>query len=141
MQNVQAFKKRYLFLILLAVIGFGVYKGLQFSALEQEIIKKVKVTPLANLYITEASAGASTGFSYRFYLYDATQDDKAFIASLEDNHEPFMITTDKEALKKVENNAIYLSVKGSIYTFHNQAAYKVRDSIYTIPVYLTSSPF
>ena len=141
MQNAQAFKKRYLFLILLAVVVFGAYKALHLSSLEQEIIKKVKVNSLANLYITEASAGATTGFSYRFYLYDATKDDKAFIASLEDDHEPFMITTDKDALTKVENDAIYLSVKGTIYTFHNQAAYKVRDSIYYVPVYLTASPF
>jgi len=141
MQNAQAFKKRYLFLILLAVVVFGAYKALHLSPLEQEIIKKVKVNSLANLYITQTSAGATTGFSYRFYLYDAAKDDKAFIASLEDDHEPFMITTDKDALTKVEHDAIYLSVKGTIYTFHNQAAYKVRDSIYSVPVYLTASPF
>lgn len=141
MQNAQVFKKRYLLLVLLAVVAFGVYKVLHFSPLEQEIIKKVRVNKLANLYITEASTGATTGFSYRFYLYDATKDDKTFIASLEDSYKPFMITTDKDALKKVENDAIYLSVKGTIYTFHNQAAYKVRNSIYSVPVYLTASPF
>ena len=141
MQNAQVFKKRYLLLILLAVVAYGIYNLLHFSPLEQVIIKKAKVNNLANLYITEASAGATTGFSYRLYLYDATKDDKAFIASLEDDHEPFMITTDKDALTKVENDAIYLSVKGTIYTFHNQAAYKVRDSIYSVPVYLTASPF
>lgn len=65
MQNALAFKKRYLLLILLALVAFGVYKVLHFSPLEQEIIKKVKVNNLANLYITEASAGATTGFSYR----------------------------------------------------------------------------
>jgi hypothetical protein len=121
----------------LAVVAVGVYKVRHFSPLEQEIIKMVKVNNLANLYITEASAGATTGFSYRFYLYDATKDDKAFMASLEDDHEPFMITTDKDALKKIENDAIYLSVKGTIYAFHNQATYKVRDSIYP---YLSISP-
>lgn len=141
MQNAQVFKKRYLLLILLAVVAFGVYKVLHFSPLEQEIIKKVRVNNLANLYITEASAGATTGFSYRFYLYDATKDDKAFMASLEDDHEPFMITTDKDALKKVENDAIYLSVKGAIYTFHSPVDYLAGGSIYSVPVYLTSSPF
>ncbi|MCU6328710.1 hypothetical protein KSU19_13715 [Enterobacter quasiroggenkampii] len=140
MQNAQVFKRRYL-LIPLTVIAFGVYKMLHFSPLEQEIIKKVKVNNLANLFITEASAGAITGFSYRFYLYDANKDDKSFIKSLKDDDEPFMITTDKNALRKVENDAIYLSVKGTIYTFHNQAAYRVHDSIYSVPVYLTAIPF
>ena len=101
----------------------------------------MKVNNLANLYITEASAGATTGFSYRFYLYDATKDDKAFMASLEDDYEPFMITTDKDTLKKVENDAIYLSVKGTVYTFHSPADYLAGGSIYSVPVYLTSSPF
>ncbi|ELQ6264761.1 hypothetical protein [Cronobacter malonaticus] len=141
MQNAQFFKKRYLLLILLDIVVFGIYRVLHFSPLEQEIIRKVKVNNQANLYTTKASAGATTGFSYRFYLYDATKDDKAFTASLEDDNEPFMITTDKDALKKVSNDAIYLSVKGTIYTFHNHAAYKVRDSIYSVPVYLTASPF
>ena len=141
MQNVQVFKKQYLLLILLTVIAFGIYKVLHFSPLEQQIIKKVKVNNLANLYITEVSAGATTGFSYRFYMYDANKDDRAFMESLKDDDEPFMITTDKDALMKVENDAIYLSVKGTIYTFHNQAAYKARDSIYSVPVYLTAIPF
>ena len=141
MQNAQVFKRRYLLLIPLTVIAFGIYKMLHFSPLEQVIIKKVKVNNLANLYITEASAGATTGFSYRFYLYDANKDDKSFIKSLKDDDEPFMITTDKNALRKVENDAIYLSVKGTIYTFHNQAAYRVHDSIYSVPVYLTAIPF
>lgn len=91
MQNVQVFKKQYLLLILLTVIAFGIYKVLHFSPLEQEIIKKVKVNNLANLYITEASAGATTGFSYRFYMYDANKDDGAFMESLKDDDEPFMI--------------------------------------------------
>lgn len=141
MQNAQVFKRRYLLLIPLTVIAFEIYKMLHFSPLEQEIIKKVKVNNLANLFITEASAGATTGFSYRFYLYDANKDDKSFIKSLKDDDEPFMITTDKNALRKVENDAIYLSVKGTIYTFHNQAAYRVHDSIYSVPVYLTAIPF
>ena len=141
MQNARAFKKRYLLLILLALVAFGVYKVLHFSPLEQQIIKKVRVNNLANLYITEASTGATTDFSYRFYLYDATKDDKAFMASLEDSREPFLITTDKDALQKAENDAIYLSVKGTIYTFHAPADYLINGSVYSVPVYLTSSPF
>ena len=52
-----------------------------------------------------------------------------------------MITTDKDTLKKVENDAIYLSVKGTVYTFHSPADYLAGGSIYSVPVYLTSSPF
>ncbi|HEO9143434.1 MULTISPECIES: hypothetical protein [Enterobacter] len=141
MQNARVFKKRYLLLILLAIVAFGVYKVLHFSPLEQKVIKKVKISNLANLYITEASAGATTGFSYRFYLCDATKDDKAFMAGLKNDNEPFMITTDKDALKKVENNAIYLSVKGTIYSFQSPATYLVRGSVYSAPVYMTSSPY
>lgn len=70
MQNALVFRKGYLLLILLAVVVIGVYKVLHYSPLEQEIIKKVKINNLATLYITEASTGATSGFSYRFYLYD-----------------------------------------------------------------------
>ena len=66
MQNALVFRKGYLLLILLAVVVIGVYKVLHYSPLEQEIIKKVKINNLATLYITEASTGATSGFSYRF---------------------------------------------------------------------------
>lgn len=141
MQNARVFKKRYIILTLLAVIAFGVYRVLFPSPLEQTLIKKVKVNNLANLYITHASAGATTGFSYRFYLYDASKDDKAFMKSLNDNNQPFMITADKDALKKVGNEAIFLSVKGTVYAFHSPAFYRAGRGIYSVPIYLTSSPF
>lgn len=141
MQSGRVFKKRYILVILLAIVVFGAYKVLHFSPLEQKIINKVKVNSLANLYITEASAGATTDFSYRFYLYDAAKDDKAFMASLEDDSAPFLITTDRHALKKVENDAIFLSVKGKIYMFQSPAAYRANGSLYSISVYLSSSPF
>lgn len=101
----------------------------------------MKVNNLVNLYITEANAGATTDFSYRFYLYDSAKDDKEFMASLKGELSPFMITEDKNALDKVENDAIYLSVKGDIYTFHSPAAYLIRGSIYYVPIYITASPF
>lgn len=141
MQNALAFKKRYLLLILLAAIAFVIYKALHFSPLGEEIVRKVKVNNLANLYITEANAGATTDFSYRFYLYDSSKDDKEFMASLKGELSPFLITEDKDALDKVENDAIYLSVKGDIYTFHSPAAYLIRSSIYYVPIYITASPF
>ncbi len=141
MQNALAFKKRYLLFILLAAIAFVIYKAWHFSPLGQEIVIKVKVNNLVNLYITEASAGATTDFSYRFYLYDASKDDKEFMTRLSDDLSPFMITADKDALDRVENGAIYLSVKGKIYTFRSPASYLIRGSIYYVPIYITASPF
>lgn len=141
MQNALAFKKRYLLFILLAAIAFVIYKAWHFSPLGQEIVTKVKVNNLVNLYITEASAGATTDFSYRFYLYDASKDDKEFMTRLSDDLSPFMITEDKGALDRVENGAIYLSVKGNIYTFRSPASYLIRGSIYYVPIYITASPF
>ncbi len=141
MQNALAFKKRYLLFILLAAIAFVIYKAWHFSLLGQEIVTKVKVNNLVNLYITEASAGATTDFSYRFYLYDASKDDKEFMTRLSDDLSPFMITADKDALDRVENGAIYLSVKGKIYTFRSPAYYLIRGSIYYVPIYITASPF
>ncbi|WP_039057514.1 hypothetical protein [Enterobacter sp. Bisph1] len=141
MQNALVFKKRYILLLLLVIMAFGVYPLLHFTPLEQVIIKKMKVNNLANLYITEASAGATTGYSYRFYLYDASKDDNAFMASLKGDNEPFMITTDKDGLEKIENGAIFLSVKGTVYSFHSPAGYLANGSPYSLPVHLVFSPF
>ncbi|MBK0033714.1 hypothetical protein IBT47_15590 [Erwinia sp. S43] len=141
MQNARVFKKPYLLFILMIFVIVGIYQTLHVSLLDQRVINKVHVNSLANLYITEASAGATTGFSYRFYLYDAAKSDKEFATSLEGDIQPFMITTDKDALKKVENDAIYLSIKGTIYNFQSPASYVVRDSIFSVPVYLNSAPF
>lgn len=142
MQNARAFKKRYLLLMLLVAALFGAYRMWHFSPLKQELVRKEKVNNLANLYITQVSAGATTGFSYRFYLYDASKDDNAFMASLnDDDNAPFIITTDKEALKKISNNAVFLAVKGTVYAFHSPADYRAGGAIYSVPVYLSSSPF
>ncbi|MGK3143840.1 hypothetical protein [Pantoea sp. C2G6] len=139
MQNARVFKKRYLLLILLAVFAFGAYSVFHSLSPEQVLIRKLKVNSLVNLYITEANAGATTDFSYRFYLYDASKDDKTFMAGLSGN-EPFMITADKDAFIKVSKDAIFLSVKGKIDNFHSPAFYRAGGAIYSVPVYLTTSP-
>lgn len=141
MQNARVFKKRYLLFILMILVIVGVYQTLHDSPLDQQVINKVHVNSLANLYITESSAGATTRFSYRFYLYDAAKSDQEFATSLEGDIQPFMITTDKDALKKVENDAIYLSIRGTIYNFQSPASYVVRGSIFSVPIYLNSAPF
>ncbi len=142
MQNARGFKKRYiLLLILLAALSIGGYQISKLSPLEQSIVKKVKVNNLANLYITEASAGATTDFSYRFYLFDASKNDNAFMDSLRNDTKPFLVTSDRNALQKVDKDAIYLSVKGAIFTFNAPPAYRVNDSLFSVPIYLTSVPF
>lgn len=140
MRNVQVFKKRYLLLLLLPVFIWIAFKIIQFSPLEQTLLQKIPVTRQVSLYITEASAGATTAFSYRFYLYDASKDERAVMAALQHDNEPFMITSDRNAFQKVENGAIYLSTKGTLYRFTNAPACRVGDIIYTVPVYLTASP-
>ncbi|MEQ4515161.1 MAG: hypothetical protein ABN485_09220 [Pantoea agglomerans] len=66
MQNVPVFKKRTLVLMLMLMLMTIVFAGWrlsQLSPLEQSIIRKVNVSSRINLYITEASAGATTAFS------------------------------------------------------------------------------
>lgn len=140
MQNARAFKKGLSWLILLMGALYGIYSLLQFSPLEQTVVKKVNVNNLVNLYITKADAGATTDFSYRFYLYDASKGDNAFTASLDDNN-PFLVTSDKDALKQVDNGALYLSVKGTIYSFQSPASYIINDSIHSVPIYMRSSSY
>lgn len=141
MRNLPVFKKRYLLVLLFPVLVWVAFKIAYFSPLEQRLLQTIPVTSQINLYITEASAGATTNFSYRFYLYDAHKDARAFLASLKDDNQPFLITTDRNALQKVDNGAIYLSVKGTVYRFTNTPACRVGNSIYSVPVYLTATPY
>lgn len=142
MQNALVFKKRYvLLIILLLVVGFGAYLIATFSPVGQKVIKKEKVSNLVNLYVTEVNAGATTAFSYRFYLFDASKSDEAFIKSLSGESSPFLITSDRDALKNIQNRSIYISVKGEIYSFHSSPGIKINNFIYSFPVYLTSKPF
>jgi len=61
------YAKHSCYLILLTVVSFGINKVLNLPPFEQKIIRKVKINHRVNLYITEASAGTTTAFSYRFY--------------------------------------------------------------------------
>ncbi len=63
------------------------------------------------------------------------------MASLKDSNQPFMITSDRYALQKVDDGAIYLSVKGTVYRFTNTPACRVGNNIYSVPVYLTATPY
>ncbi len=132
MRNVPVFKKRYLLLlILLATVIYIGYKALHFSPLEQHIVRKIKVNNQVNLYVTEASAGATTDFSYRFYFYDVKKNDADFMTNIHEET-PFMITNDDAATINVNNGQIYLKIRGDIYSF--------RNTNYFTRVHLTASP-
>jgi len=143
MQSTPVLKKRYrVVVVLLAVILIYIlYQISQLFPLKQRILRKISVTNLTSLYITEADAGATTDFSYRYYLFDASKSDKDFINSLATDRQPFLITADPNAFQKVENNAIYLSVKGYIFAFHNSPVYQINGALFSVPVYLTSAPY
>lgn len=142
MRSAQGFKKRYVVIAILAItLSYGIYKLTQLSPLEQKILRKVNVNTHATLYITEADAGATTDFSYRYYLFDASKSDKDFINSLTADRQPFLITADPNAFQKVENNAIYLSVKGDVFAFHNAPVYQIKGALFSVPVYLTAEPY
>ncbi|QCA04304.1 hypothetical protein [Pantoea vagans] len=142
MQNAPVFKKRLLLLVLMLIIF--VFTGWQLSKLsplEQSIIKKVNISNRINLYITKASAGATTDFSYRFYLYDASRNDESFKENLTDNLQPFLITSDGNAFKRVQDKAVYLRVKGEIFAFYSSPGIRIDDVLYSVPVFLNASPF
>ncbi|MFP2238515.1 hypothetical protein ACLEX4_08255 [Pseudescherichia vulneris] len=126
------FKKRYFLLIPITLAVFFIYWISHFSLLEQEILKKLKVNNLANLYVTEASAGATTGFSYRYYLFDAKKSDADFMAHIDDET-PFMITSDSKATATVSNGQLYLRVRGDIYSFQSGS--------YQASVHLDAAPY
>ncbi len=142
MLNAQVFKKRhFLMMFFLMVIFFAVYSLSKLSPLEQSIVHEQAVNTQTNIFITEASAGATTDFSYRFYLYDSSKTVKDFKKVLSNDYSPFLITSDPNALIKVENGVIYLNVKGKIFSFNNLPAYNYNNSIYTVPVVITAKPY
>lgn len=142
MLNAQVFKKRhFLMMFFLMVIFFGIYSLSKLSPLEQSIVHEQAVNTQANIFITEASAGATTDFSYRYYLYDSSKTVEDFKKALSDDYSPFLITSDANALSKIENEMIYLNVKGKVFSFNNLPAYKHNYSIYTVPVVITAKPY
>ncbi len=140
MRNAPVFKKRYIAIPVLIIFLILCYICFNFPPVGQSIIKKVKVNNLANLYITQVSAGATTAFSYRYYLYDASKSDQEFMDNLQDIS-PFLIIADDKAIVKIENEAIHLQVKGDIYAFNSPAGYRVSTGLYTVGVYLKASPW
>lgn len=133
MQKERGFKKRYAlvpvlfaFMLIAWVIHF-----LKFSV-EEELYKKVKVNNLVTLYITQASAGAMTSFSYHYYLYDATKSEADFMAHIDDQR-AFMVTSDSKATATANNDHLYLRVRGDIFSFDNGS--------YRVIVHLDAAPY
>ena len=142
MHLAKMFTKRPFGLAVLIIIVLAVYKLAHFSPFEQSIIKRVAVNNLATLYITQASAGATTRYSYRYYLLDASKNEEEvneFISN--EKQQPFLITDDENASAVIKENSIYLKIKGTIYSYQSSAAYSNKIGTFSIPVYLTASPW
>ncbi|MGL4722965.1 MAG: hypothetical protein ACRCWW_00405 [Scandinavium sp.] len=92
----------------------------------------MKVNNLVVLYITQASAGAMTSFSYHYYLYDAKKSEQDFMTHIE-GETPFMITADDNATVTVRDGQLYLQVRGEIYSFRNTS--------YLAEIHLEASPY
>jgi len=133
MQKERGFKKRYVLVPVLfafMLIAWGIH-FLKFPV-EQEVYKTVKVNNLVTLYITQASAGAMTSFSYHYYLYDATKSEADFMAHIDDQR-AFMVTSDSKATATTNNDNLYLRVRGDIFSFNNGS--------YKVIVHLDAAPY
>ncbi|MFK3659225.1 hypothetical protein ACI2I2_01720 [Scandinavium sp. NPDC088450] len=133
MQKERVFKKRYALVpMFFALMMFGwIFHSLNFP-IEQSLYKKEKVNNLAVLYITEASAGAMTSFSYRYYLHDAKKSEQDFMDHIDDET-PFMITSDENAKVTVKDGQVYLSVHGEVFSYRNTG--------YLAQIHLDASPY
>ncbi|MBF1959213.1 hypothetical protein ISW96_30740, partial [Klebsiella pneumoniae] len=87
--------KNIIVLFMLATIGYGIWRMLgDFFYLEQTIVYRHAVADKSMLYITESSAGATTSFVYKYYLYTAQKTDEVFLEDIKNGYEPFLVTTD-----------------------------------------------
>ena len=132
MQKKRVFKKRYILIpALLIVIWLGWIVFFMTFPVEHDLYKKVKINDAVNLYVTQASAGAMTSFSYHYYLYDAKKSDADFMDHVK-SETAFMVTNDDKAIAEVKAGQLYLRVHGSVYSFSN-----VSDGV---GIYLDASP-
>ncbi|WAH54233.1 hypothetical protein LMA04_09550 [Pseudescherichia vulneris] len=133
MQKQRVFKKRYILIpAFLIVIWLGWIAFFMTFPVEHDLYKKIKINNAVNLYVTQASAGAMTSFSYHYYLYDAKKSDNDFMAHVK-SETPFMVTNDDKAIAEVKEGQLYLRVHGKIYSFNNVSN--------GIRIYLDASPY
>lgn len=131
MRNVQVFKWVTMLLAIAAL--YGVWKAFN-SPIDQTIYKVEKVNPQIMLYITEGSAGATTDFVYQYYLIPSAVTKSDFLKYLDDKYQSFLSTSDGNPEINISDGAIYLTVKGNVYSFNNGASYSTT-------IYLKASPF
>lgn len=135
MPSVQVFNKKWLtILVIFTLVGYILWRAIDyFIYLEQDIVRKENVGILSTLYITESSAGATTSYVYKYYLYPTKISDTIFLREVRNGYEPFLVTTDPDVKIKTGENSIHLKVSGEIFKFNNVAGY--------VLIYLNSSPF
>ncbi|HAU5566513.1 TPA: hypothetical protein JD264_22285 [Serratia fonticola] len=124
-------------LILAGLVGYMLFG---FSPLVQTVVHKERVNNLANLYVTQGDAGATTAYSYRYYIYDASKSDDDFKAELGDIT-PFFVTADSHALLRVSGGVVLLTTKEKIYQFTNRAAYRYNGSVYEVVISLSAPAY
>nr|WP_159465080.1 hypothetical protein [Scandinavium goeteborgense] len=133
MQKERVFKKRYVLIpVFIVLVIAGCFLHFLNFPVEQLLYEKVKVNHLVTLYVTQASAGAMTSFSYHYYLYEANKSEVDFMAHVDDET-PFMITSDSKATATVNNGQLYLRVRGDIYSYHSGS--------YQVSVHLDAAPY
>lgn len=131
MQNVRVFK--WAVLVLLIVACYGAYRALN-GPIEQTVYKVEKVNARVSLYVTQGSAGATTGFVYQFYLVPSEVNEADFLKGVGDKYPPFLSTSDGSTKIDIRNGAVHLNVKGDVYRFNNGASYLTT-------IYLNAAPF
>lgn len=131
MRSVRVFK----WVAVLVVIAafYGAWKALN-SPIDQTVYKVEKVNSHVTLYITEGSAGATTDFVYLYYLVPSAVTKSDFLKDLGDKYQAFLSTSDENAKIDIGNGAIYLRVRGDVYSFNNGASYSTT-------IHLNASPF
>lgn len=135
MHRDQVFKNKNIFVLsMLAIIGYGLWRmSGDFFYLEQTIVYRHTVADTSMLYVTESSAGATTAFVYKYYVYSARKTDEVFLEDIKNGYEPFLVTTDPGVKISIEDRSIFLKVSGDIFKFKNLAG--------SVFIYLNSSPF
>ncbi|MHC5178266.1 hypothetical protein [Serratia rhizosphaerae] len=71
---------------------------------------------------------------YQYYVVPTGITDKAFLKGVNDEYLSFLSTSDRDAKVEIEGGAIRLSVRGSVYKFHNGASYATT-------IYLNAAPY
>lgn len=140
MQREQVFKKRYIIALVVIALAWAVYMlPSWFFPVGYTLYKKVPINDKANIYVVQTDAGATTAYSYRYYVVDAKESDDDFMTNVADAA-PFLNTKDEKAVLNVKDNQIYLRVRGEIYSFDSPALYRSGDDIHSISIHLDAGP-